>query len=1385
MKKSNIYIFSLILFFYCISYNLQSQNNIDYGNIVDTEYGNEFYLTALPNLHSDNNFGVKEVRLIFNSYFDANIIIQINSTGYLDTIKLRAFETQEYIIDAKYVEPYRKYVEEKEVNNFVFENSALHLYSEHLFSVNLISNFNSTSDGFKAIPKYALGNEYIISSYTDSRNSYDDYQSIPSMTAIIATEDNTEIDILFGGNSLFNSSNSPNRRYTTKTKTINKGDIWLFSSLDNGDDLSGSKVSSNKPISIISGNQCANIPAHNQLCDYITDMELPLEYWGKEYIVPKLYSRRYEPIVRVYAKEEETKIFRDGQLITVLSKSGGISGEAYIEIPRNTNSTKSYNLSADKPIKVVLYNTGTAEENNNFVQGGPFMMTLSPLENMVNFTQVFTPSNENAVFNNFINIVYELNNDNEIPKNLLIGTKENENIKWKHITELEISYNEKVSSNLGIAELFANSGKEYYIKSPLKFNVYSYGFSTIKSYGFASSYKFGFASTLIDNEHPKTTWEEHCGQFKGITRDETKLYRNIINKKDNFEYKQTFVNEENTEILWELNVKNKAKNAIAELITIDQSRNTIISKIEYIAPNIITEPKYLNFNSIKLNESSIKEFKIINNSDREYELNALELKKHNDLFNISKNGEVINSKYIVPPNGEIIFELNFIGKEYGKFEDKIIVGDSCFNSELITVLGKVEYPIIQVSDIDFGRISLGENLSKSFSLKNNSGVELKVYGYQDVNNKAVYKHNINPIFFVDTLILKPFQSKIYEVVSTPIKPEIVLDSITFYSDAISGDSIVKLQVHGIKSGLISSDYNWGSKLINRPKYPAGPYSINNIENGIILKNKGIDTIKIVEIIDDMTIDSPFIFDNANILNTNIAPDSILTYQAKFNPKSVGYYKNSLTYSIDKGKTFITYSKFMGKGVAPKISTNKKLLEFGTSILNFENNTKRKKIILRNENWEFTHPLTFYSLKYDKTELEENGFKILSNHKDTVLQIGDKLEFEIEFSAVHEGEHSAFIEINSNALDSEIIKLEGIGRSNPIKVSLEQSELRVCPGEHALTNIIIENFSNEAVNFEAIELIDKNGNGEDYIINIDVEYQSNVFVVDANSTLSIPIEYSPIEFGENHYDIVIKQMNNIEPYIYELNLLTLEYESNIELTPLSQNVNVNEVVRSGIVLKGEDLKLLNNVDLFVSFKYDKKAFGFINNSLKIKEDLKNNYIISSPNVNTDEGIVSFSMNYLDINNFEFKDIEELAEFEFLTYFTSDTSYNPSIEIEISTEDSKCFTFSTDTVGQIIINELCVQEERKLTLSKFDLYLEKITPNPINKNTNINYSLSFDDFIDLSLYNSNGELVRVLNSSFVSAGVHTYNLDITNLNSGVYYYRLISNGYSKIHPLVIKK
>lgn len=50
-------------------------------------------------------------------------------------------------------------------------------------------------------------------------------------------------------------------------------------------DLSGSLVQANKPVQVISGIQCTNVPADRQACDHVEESVIPAEALGKEYVV--------------------------------------------------------------------------------------------------------------------------------------------------------------------------------------------------------------------------------------------------------------------------------------------------------------------------------------------------------------------------------------------------------------------------------------------------------------------------------------------------------------------------------------------------------------------------------------------------------------------------------------------------------------------------------------------------------------------------------------------------------------------------------------------------------------------------------------------------------------------------------------------------------------------------------------------------------------------------------------------------------------------------------------------------------------------------------------------------------------------------------------------
>lgn len=63
-----------------------------------------------------------------------------------------------------------------------------------------------------------------------------------------------------------------------------------------------------------------------------------------------------------------------------------------------------------------------------------------------------------------------------------------------------------------------------------------------------------------------------------------------------------------------------------------------------------------------------------------------------------------------------------------------------------------------------------------------------------------------------------------------------------------------------------------------------------------------------------------------------------------------------------------------------------------------------------------------------------------------------------------------------------------------------------------------------------------------------------------------------------------------------------------------------------------------------------------------------------------------------------------------------------------------------------------------------------PNPFNPNTTIRYGLPKESSVKVSVYNSIGELIGVLDNSVQSAGYHEKTFNADNISSGIYFYKI---------------
>jgi hypothetical protein len=78
-----------------------------------------------------------------------------------------------------------------------------------------------------------------------------------------------------------------------------------------------------------------------------------------------------------------------------------------------------------------------------------------------------------------------------------------------------------------------------------------------------------------------------------------------------------------------------------------------------------------------------------------------------------------------------------------------------------------------------------------------------------------------------------------------------------------------------------------------------------------------------------------------------------------------------------------------------------------------------------------------------------------------------------------------------------------------------------------------------------------------------------------------------------------------------------------------------------------------------------------------------------------------------------------------------------------------------------------------------------PNPFNPSTTIQFALPQSSFVTLRVYNALGQEVSTLVNGFTESGIHSINFDASNLNSGIYFYKLDAGQYSDVRKMTLIK
>lgn len=260
-----------------------------------------------------------------------------------------------------------------------------------------------SADATIIYPTITLGHKYytLTTDYNYRNNSL---ATSVSEFIVVATEDNTTIDITLSENSVLGTPAN-----STITVTLDAGEVYQVQSLY---DISASYIYAHecKPIAVFSGDTYTGIPnitgMHTR--DHLFEHMTPVQNWGRRFISAPFLTRERSDIYAAIASADNTELHvfsGDGEQIFFLDQ-----GEK-VQFMLDIEPDMGYYFEASQPIELMHYSATGAWDNVD--ASDPFMDLLPSIEQSIN-TITFNAFSGSSITNYYLNVFAPANAINTV-----------------------------------------------------------------------------------------------------------------------------------------------------------------------------------------------------------------------------------------------------------------------------------------------------------------------------------------------------------------------------------------------------------------------------------------------------------------------------------------------------------------------------------------------------------------------------------------------------------------------------------------------------------------------------------------------------------------------------------------------------------------------------------------------------------------------------------------------------------------------------------------------------------------------------------------------------------------------------------------------------------
>jgi hypothetical protein len=230
-----------------------------------------------------------------------------------------------------------------------------------------------------------------------ARNTWTDY-GYPGFYAVVASEDATSVTLAPGptGGVVLAGGGVPANGVATVT--LNRGSVLqVLSGGTLANDVTGTIVTATKPIQVIGGHDCTDVPYGWHWCDHLEENMFPIATLGKDYLTtaPSLPGNPLpkKAIVRIIGVEAGATVLTYDPPGTGPASIGAQG--AYVEVDTAT----SFRVTGDKKLLVAQYMEGQSVGGGS---GDPAMALAVPLGQYRNDYLFHAPTSYET---NYVNVL--------------------------------------------------------------------------------------------------------------------------------------------------------------------------------------------------------------------------------------------------------------------------------------------------------------------------------------------------------------------------------------------------------------------------------------------------------------------------------------------------------------------------------------------------------------------------------------------------------------------------------------------------------------------------------------------------------------------------------------------------------------------------------------------------------------------------------------------------------------------------------------------------------------------------------------------------------------------------------------------------------------------